>query len=342
MGLFAFFYGTLHFMIYFVLDRSLMLDGLWEDIVKRPYITMGFTAFVLMIPLALTSTKGWIRRLGGQRWNLLHKLVYMTAILGVIHYWWKVKLDVTDPMFYAAIVAILLGARIIRSLTKRQATAAGRARRQRARDPPSPPKSPERLRRGKPARSFCLRARHQLPGKTRLTANLSDDDARTLREALLLDTLEVVRSVNVPVTLAYTPDNARAEMEAYVDRGPWTVGRGPWASLRPQRGDDLGARMHCALTDAFAAGATQVLLIGSDLPTLPPTHLGDAFGVLESIDCVFGPADDGGYYLIGVRRGVDLSRIVTGVRWGTARCSRGNTLGRPRGGCHNKARQWVV
>ncbi len=152
-----------------------------------------------------------------------------------------------------------------------------------------------------------------VPGKTRLTANLRDDDARALREALLLDTLEIVRSVNVPVTLAYTPDNARAEMEAF-------VGRRPLASLRPQRGDDLGARMHCALTDAFVAGATQVLLIGSDLPTLPSTHLDDAFGVLESgIDCVFGPADDGGYYLIGVRRGVDLSRIVTGVRWGTPR-----------------------
>ncbi len=79
IGLFAFFYGTIHFSIYFVLDRSLMFDGLWEDIVKRPYITVGFTGFVLMIPLALTSTKGWIRRLGGQRWNLLHKLVYITG-----------------------------------------------------------------------------------------------------------------------------------------------------------------------------------------------------------------------------------------------------------------------
>jgi sulfoxide reductase heme-binding subunit YedZ len=126
LGLFAFFYGSIHFMIYFVLDRSLMFDGLWEDIVKRPYITMGFTGFVLMIPLALTSTKGWIRRLGGQRWNLLHKLVYFTAILGVIHYWWKVKLDVTDPMFYAAMVGVLLGARFVRSLTKRQASRATR------------------------------------------------------------------------------------------------------------------------------------------------------------------------------------------------------------------------
>jgi sulfoxide reductase heme-binding subunit YedZ len=126
IGLFAFFYGTIHFMIYFVLDRSLMFDGLWEDIVKRPYITMGFTGFVLMIPLAITSTKGWIRRLGGHRWNLLHKLVYVSAVLGVIHYWWKVKLDVTNPMYYAAIVAVLLGVRVVRWLSKRQASAATR------------------------------------------------------------------------------------------------------------------------------------------------------------------------------------------------------------------------
>ena len=79
LGLFAFFYGSLHFMTYFVLDHSLMFAGLWDDVVKRPYITAGFTAFVLMIPLALTSTQGWIRRLGGKRWNLLHRLVYVTA-----------------------------------------------------------------------------------------------------------------------------------------------------------------------------------------------------------------------------------------------------------------------
>ena len=126
IGLFAFFYGTIHFSIYFVLDRSLMFDGLWEDIVKRPYITVGFTAFVLMIPLAVTSTKGWIRRLGGRRWNLLHKLVYVSASLGVIHYWWKVKLDVTDPMIYAGIVAALLGARVVRWLARRQSRPAAR------------------------------------------------------------------------------------------------------------------------------------------------------------------------------------------------------------------------
>ena len=126
IGLFAFFYGTVHFMIYFVLDRSLMFDGLWEDIVKRPYITMGFSGFVLMIPLALTSTKGWIRRLGGYRWNLLHRLIYFTSVFAVIHYWWKVKLDVTDPMFYAAIVAVLLSVRLFRWLAKRQASATAR------------------------------------------------------------------------------------------------------------------------------------------------------------------------------------------------------------------------
>jgi methionine sulfoxide reductase heme-binding subunit len=126
IGLFAFFYGSVHFLIYFVLDRSLMFDGLWEDIVERPYITVGFTAFVLMIPLAITSTQGWIRRLGGRRWNLLHKLVYISAALGVVHYWWKVKLDVTDPMVYAAIVAALLATRVVRWFMRRQASASAR------------------------------------------------------------------------------------------------------------------------------------------------------------------------------------------------------------------------
>jgi sulfoxide reductase heme-binding subunit YedZ len=126
IGLFAFFYGTVHFLIYFILDRSLMFDGLWEDIVERPYITVGFTAFVLMIPLALTSTQASIRRLGGKRWNLLHKLVYVSAALGVVHYWWKVKLDVTDPMVYAAIVAALLGVRVVRWVSRRQAVATTR------------------------------------------------------------------------------------------------------------------------------------------------------------------------------------------------------------------------
>ncbi|MFN2444844.1 MAG: sulfite oxidase heme-binding subunit YedZ [Vicinamibacterales bacterium] len=126
IGLFAFFYGVLHFMTYFVLDHSLMFDGLWEDIVERPYITVGFTAFVLLIPLAITSTQGWIRRLGGRRWNLLHKLVYISACLGVLHYWWKVKLDTTAPMFYGLIVAALLGIRVWRWWMGRQPSTVSR------------------------------------------------------------------------------------------------------------------------------------------------------------------------------------------------------------------------
>ena len=111
LGLFAFFYGSLHFLTYFVLDHSLMFAGLWDDVVKRPYITAGFTAFVLLIPLAVTSTQGWIRRLGGRNWNLLHRLIYLTALLAVLHYWWKVKLDTSSPALYAVIMALLLGAR---------------------------------------------------------------------------------------------------------------------------------------------------------------------------------------------------------------------------------------
>jgi len=112
MGLFAFFYGSLHFMTYFILDHSLVFAGVWDDVVKRPYITAGFTAFVLMIPLALTSTQGWIRRLGGRKWNLLHRLIYITAIAAVLHYLWKVKLDTTNPTYYAVIVGLLLAARV--------------------------------------------------------------------------------------------------------------------------------------------------------------------------------------------------------------------------------------
>ena len=121
IGLFAFFYGTIHFFIYFLFDRSLQFDGLWEDIALRPYITVGFIAFVLMIPLALTSTAGWIRRLGGHKWNLLHRLVYVSAVGGVLHYWWKVKLDVTNPMIYAAIAGVLLAWRIVKAFNKRDA-----------------------------------------------------------------------------------------------------------------------------------------------------------------------------------------------------------------------------
>jgi sulfoxide reductase heme-binding subunit YedZ len=91
---------------------------------------VGFTAFVLMIPLAVTSTQGWIRRLGGKRWSLIHRLVYVTALLGVVHYWWKVKLDTSSPLLYAVIVGALLAFRIWRSVASRQAPSSTRTPRQ--------------------------------------------------------------------------------------------------------------------------------------------------------------------------------------------------------------------
>jgi sulfoxide reductase heme-binding subunit YedZ len=108
LGLFAFFYGCLHFTTYIWLDKFFDLHGVWIDVYKRPYITVGFSAFVLMIPLAATSTAGWIRRIGGKNWQLLHRAIYFIAIFGVIHYYWLVKSAVIRPLIYGAIVAVLL------------------------------------------------------------------------------------------------------------------------------------------------------------------------------------------------------------------------------------------
>jgi sulfoxide reductase heme-binding subunit YedZ len=128
-GLYAFFYGTLHFLTYVIADRFAGLDfpdgfvawstarnlvkSVGADIYKRPFITVGFTTWLTMLPLALTSTAGMIRRLGGRRWNLLHRLVYATGVAGVVHYWWLVKADISRPRTYALIVAVLLGFRIL-------------------------------------------------------------------------------------------------------------------------------------------------------------------------------------------------------------------------------------
>jgi sulfoxide reductase heme-binding subunit YedZ len=120
LGLFAFFYLVLHFLTYAVLDLGLAWSTLLVDVVARPYITVGFTALVLLIPLAITSTRGWQRRLG-RRWGKLHKLIYPIAILAVAHYWWQVKLDVADPFFYAAILTVLLGFRVKHWLDVRRA-----------------------------------------------------------------------------------------------------------------------------------------------------------------------------------------------------------------------------
>ena len=108
LGLFTFFYVCLHFLTYIGPDQSFDLGGMWKDVEKRRFVTVGFLGFVLLIPLALTSTAGWIRRLGGKRWQTLHRAIYVTAICGVIHYYWLVKSDVRKPLFYGALVAILL------------------------------------------------------------------------------------------------------------------------------------------------------------------------------------------------------------------------------------------
>jgi methionine sulfoxide reductase heme-binding subunit len=119
LGLFAFFYVCLHFLTYIGPDQSFDLSGMWKDVQKRRFITVGFLAFVLLIPLAITSTKGWIRRLGGKRWQMLHRAVYVAAVCGVIHYYWLVKSDVRKPVFFGAIVAVLLLWRLITRFLKR-------------------------------------------------------------------------------------------------------------------------------------------------------------------------------------------------------------------------------
>jgi sulfoxide reductase heme-binding subunit YedZ len=112
LGLFAFFYACLHFTTYIWLDQFFDLSGIYRDIFKRPFITVGFSSFLLLIPLALTSTQAMMRRLGGRSWQRLHRLVYLIAAGGVVHYWWLVKKDVTQPAIYAAVLALLLGYRL--------------------------------------------------------------------------------------------------------------------------------------------------------------------------------------------------------------------------------------
>lgn len=111
LGLFAFFYLCLHFLVYLVLDQSLAVAFVLEDIAERPYITLGLAGLLLLLPLALTSTRGMMRRLGG-RWKKLHRLVYVAATLGVWHFYWQVKLDTLEPTVYALVLAWLLGWRL--------------------------------------------------------------------------------------------------------------------------------------------------------------------------------------------------------------------------------------
>jgi methionine sulfoxide reductase heme-binding subunit len=126
LGLFAFFYGTLHLLTYVWLDQFFDWAAMAKDVYKRPFITAGATAFVVMLPLAITSTSGMIRRLGGRAWRRLHRLVYLAATAGVVHYWWLVKADIRRPRTYAVILAVLLGYRAVIALRGRGGLSFGR------------------------------------------------------------------------------------------------------------------------------------------------------------------------------------------------------------------------
>jgi len=124
LGLFAFFYGCLHLITWLWLDKFFQLDEMWADIVKRRFITVGMLGYLLLVPLAVTSTTGWIRRMGGKNWQTLHRLVYISAILGVVHYWWLVKSDIRMPALYGIILAVLFLLRPLSSRLNRRPTPA--------------------------------------------------------------------------------------------------------------------------------------------------------------------------------------------------------------------------
>lgn len=126
LGLYAFFYASLHFMTFFWFDHFFDIGETWADVLKRPFITVGFTAFVLLIPLAVTSTNGMVKRLGGKRWQWLHRLIYAIALLGILHYWWMKagKHDFEQPIIFGSIVGVLLLLRVVWWWQKRAQTLA--------------------------------------------------------------------------------------------------------------------------------------------------------------------------------------------------------------------------
>lgn len=128
-GLFTFFYAVLHFGAYLWLDQWFDLAAIWKDVLKRPYITVGFAALLLLVPLAVTSTNGWIRRLGGRRWQRLHRLVYAIALLAILHFWWQkaAKNDIGEPLAYAIVIGLLLGVRLLRYAVNRHGSVDSRA-----------------------------------------------------------------------------------------------------------------------------------------------------------------------------------------------------------------------
>jgi sulfoxide reductase heme-binding subunit YedZ len=129
LGLFAFFYAFAHFMTFLWFDHFFDVAEMWKDVLKRPFITVGFIAFVLLVPLAVTSTNGMVKRLGGKRWQWLHRLVYLIAPLGIVHFWWMKagKHNFTQPILFGLIVALLLGMRVVWSRSKAAGAAASAA-----------------------------------------------------------------------------------------------------------------------------------------------------------------------------------------------------------------------
>jgi len=123
LGLYAFFYAVLHFFTYIWLDQFFDFAAIVKDVIKRPFITVGFTSFLLLLPLAATSTAAMVKRLGAKNWLALHRLVYAIAVGGVVHYWWLVKKDVTQPAIYAAVLVLLLGLRLLLRVCERAAAA---------------------------------------------------------------------------------------------------------------------------------------------------------------------------------------------------------------------------
>ncbi len=124
LGLFTFFYALLHFTSYVWLDQFFDWGDIWKDIVKRPFISIGFASFLLLVPLAATSNNAAIKRLGGRLWQSLHRVVYAIAVFAVLHFWWMVKIDITQPAIHAATLALLLGMRVYWVLRRGQPKAA--------------------------------------------------------------------------------------------------------------------------------------------------------------------------------------------------------------------------
>ena len=119
IGLTAFWYALIHFLSYVVFDQSLSISEIGADILKHPWVLVGFAAFLMLLPLAVTSTKGWVRRLGGRRWQRLHRLIYPATAAGVVHYFWLVKKDVTDPVYWAAALLVVLALRLVKRPARR-------------------------------------------------------------------------------------------------------------------------------------------------------------------------------------------------------------------------------